>query len=422
MPFPRKLATAFLALLLYLPNPPAGRAGEVPPWLPHYDLDIRLCLDEHVAVVRERVTWTNPHPCPVHEVMFNVHSHYKIPDKDVGFLAKMVEILRLAPSEAMDFVGNSCEIGKVSLVAHSVPLTQAQARPSADAGPLPIDFHYGQVEKGQFHPDANGTTMLVPLPFPVGQHESVTLDLEFTMRLPPKQGRWGQWKGVTFLAQWLPVVAYYDDQGWQPTPFIPWHQPFFNEAGVYTARVTLPKGQKVGCTASVHQVTDLGNGLVQVEFEPRCARDFALFCSDRYQEFTGQAGPVRVRVLAFPEHAFYAQELVRIACEAIPEYSKWFGPFPYPEFTLVETYFGWNGNECGGLVMIDERIFGMPHLACNFVDYLVSHEICHQWWYNAVGTNGYCETWMDEGLATYFSHRLITHKCGVKNSTMLEYP
>ena len=64
------------------------------------------------------------------------------------------------------------------------------------------------------------------------------------------------------------------------------------------------------------------------------------------------------------------------------------------------------------LVMIDERVFGMPHVAGSYVDYLVSHEICHQWWYNLVGTNGYCETCMDEAMATYFSNRLINQKLG----------
>jgi hypothetical protein len=130
---------------------------------------------------------------------------------------------------------------------------------------------------------------------------------------------------------------------------------------------------------------------------------------------------VRVRVLALPEHEYYAREMVRIATEAITAYSKWFGPYPWPEFTIAESFFGWNGNECATLVMIDERIFGMPHLGRGYVEYLVSHEICHQWWYNQVGTNGYCETWMDEGLATYFAHRLMDQKFG-KNNAIMEYP
>ena len=154
---------------------------------------------------------------------------------------------------------------------------------------------------------------------------------------------------------------------------------------------------------------------------PCCARDFALLCSARYQEFIGQAGPVQVRVVALPEHAYYAQEMVRVVCEAIPVYSQWFGPLPYPQFTIAESYFGWNGNECGGLVMIDERVFAMPHFAGGFVEYLLTHEVCHQWWYNTVGTNGYCETWMDKALAVYFSHLLMDKKHG-RNEPLLRFP
>ena len=71
--------------------------------------------------------------------------------------------------------------------------------------------------------------------------------------------------------------------------------------------------------------------------------------------------------------------------------------------------------------MIDERVFGMPHVGDGYVDYLVSHEICHQWWYNLIGTNGYCETWMDEAMATYFAHQFLDQKYG-HNNMMLRYP
>src|SRR5262249_58590635 len=99
----------------------------------------------------------------------------------------------------------------------------------------------------------------------------------------------------------------------------------------------------------------------------------------------------------------------------------WFGPYPWPELTFAESYFGWNGNECATLVMIDERVFNMPHLADGYVEYLIAHETCHQWWYNLIGTNGYCETWMDEAMANYFAHRLITRKSG-RNNNIIQYP
>jgi hypothetical protein len=71
--------------------------------------------------------------------------------------------------------------------------------------------------------------------------------------------------------------------------------------------------------------------------------------------------------------------------------------------------------------MVDERVFGMPHLARGYVEYLVSHETCHQWWYNMVGTNGYSEPFMDEGAAAYFTHRMLDQKVG-KNNSFLAWP
>ena len=155
-------------------------------------------------------------------------------------------------------------------------------------------------------------------------------------------------------------------------------------------------------------------------------RDFSLITSSRYQETSMEAanadgGKVKVKCLAFPEHDFYAQVLVKYAARAIEAYSKWFGPYPYPEYTIAESYFGWNGNELSAMVMIDERVFGMPHLARHYVEYLISHETCHQWFYNVIGTNGYRETFMDEAIVVHLSHRLLDEIEG-KNNELLNYP
>jgi hypothetical protein len=375
--------------------------ADVPPWLPRYDLDVQIETERQLVTVKERVTWTNAHQTPTNKIVFNAHSSFTIPDGDAAFLAKSLEIIRLAPKDGLDFNGPPCQFQAVRLVpdaSHPQPLA------------LPFAFQ-----------EKINTALEVTLPFAVGPGQSVTLDVDFTLRLPQRQGRWGQWKGVTFLAQWLPVVAFYDDKGWDPAPFIPWHQPFFNEAGIYRVRVVLPANQKLAASSTVEMARDLGNGWQQIDLAPACVRDFALFCSADYEEIIGHTGGTTIRVLALPGHEWYAGEMVKIACEAIPIYNQWFGPYPYPQFTVVESYFGWNGNECGGLVMIDARVFGLPHLARNYVDALLTHEICHQWWYNLVGTNGYAETWMDEGLAVHYTHKVIDQKLG-KNNDLLTWP
>jgi hypothetical protein len=385
--------TALFALLLAA----APAAAQVPPWLPTYDLDIHLDTANHVATVRARVTWVNRHARPADELVFNNHAHYKLPDKDVGMTAKIFEIFRMMPGDTLDLQGHAGEVRAVTLLG-----------PTAAA--LPTRYQ-----------DGSDTALVVVLPRPVQQGERVTVELDYVLKLPEKQGRWGHWKGVTFLSNWLPLLAFYDEGGWQPTPYVCWHQPFFNEAGVFNVRLTLPADQKVACTASVLAEAVTADGQRRVDYVPIVARDFAVIASARFREYVAPAGPGRVRCLAFPEHEYYANVMLESACHALGAFAEWFGPYPYPEFTLVESFFGWNSNECAGLVMMDARIFGMPHVAWGFVDYLVAHEVCHQWWYNVVGTNGYAETWMDEGLATYFAYRLMARKHG-KNDALAKYP
>ena len=89
--------------------------------------------------------------------------------------------------------------------------------------------------------------------------------------------------------------------------------------------------------------------------------------------------------------------MLDFASEVIPLYESWFGPYGDEEFEIAPSFFGWNGNECSGLVLIDDRVMRLPAAGVRYLDHLVTHETCHQWFYNTVGTDGYAETFMDEG-------------------------
>jgi hypothetical protein len=399
-----RVFTAFL--VLFAAAVPVRADRTPPPWLPRYDLAVNLDVPNRTAKVTQQVSWVNRSDKPVEELVFNVHSRYAPPDRvlDRVVIAKMLEIMKVPAREGL-FDKPAFKLNKVEVLT-------------------PNDGGWKRTEvSARFRGDIS-TALVVPLPNPVPPGGSAAVSIDFTMELPNKQGRWGQWHEVTCLSNWHPVLAFHDgDKGWQPTPFVPWHQPFYNEAGVFNVRVRFPKGLKLGCTGSVRKTTDDGE-TQEAWVGPVVARDWTMLVSDRYQTFEMMTdGPteVKVKCLAFPEHAHYAKALIKHAARAVDAYSRWFGPYPYPELTIAESYFGWNGNECSGLIMIDERVFAMPHFAEGYAEYLISHEVCHQWFYNVIGTDGFRETFMDEAFATYFAHRLLNQAEG-KNNSLLQFP
>ena len=393
----------FIALALAAAWLGSSRAVDPPKDLPKYDMAVKLDTGKRLATVHQTTTWTNRSDRPTKQLLMNFYPHYQIPDGDFFLLAKTLELLRQNPNDGIDRKGRHGEIREI-----------AWANPRGEKQRLRYSFN-----------EENASALTIDLAEDVQPGQSVTIELDCTIRLPQKQGRWGQWNGITFLTFALPTLAYHDGSGWHAMPFVPWHQPFWNEAAHYRVTIDLPEDQKLACSATVGSIAKR-DGWITHTMKPFVGRDFAILASADYVEHKRAAKmpdgrTVELRCLAYQRHAHYAEEMLILAEEALAQYSKWFGPYPYDHFTIAESYFGWNGNECAGLVMIDERVFDMPKLARGYVEYLISHEICHQWWYNLVGTNGYAETVMDEGPATYFTHKYLDQKRG-RNNDFVAWP
>jgi len=353
--------------------------------LPSYHFNIDLDTEAGTVAVIQRVRWTNPGPEPTDHIVLHVVPNNR-PTEDVLFIARRtVESLRLDPRDCLDEKGGR--------------------------------FHLREVKSSnddlRWHFEADHDTHLhIALPKPVAVGETAEVELNYWLDLPPIQGRLGQFKGVTNLLNWCPVLAVYGNTGWDAVPYVPWHQPWLNEAGNYEVRLRVTPGQRVATGGRVVDRSFEDSGHQVLEIRGQGLRDFTIVASDRFELYESHVDGVPVRVLAFPEHQGHARLALQIAGECLQQYSEWFGPYPYDEFELVESFFGWNGNESSGLVMIDERILDTPQLASRYVEHLISHEICHQWWYSAVGTDGYREPWVDEGIVQWLTRVRLEDKYG----------
>jgi hypothetical protein len=366
---------------------------DLPPGLPRYEMDVRLDTAARTAEAVQKVTFTNRSAKPVENLVFHVYPRFRPPPEAYKDFARLAMFFKISPADFVDRQGRRIDIAGVWL------------------GDKPLPFVFSEQLE---------TIMIVPLPAPLAPGASVTVRLAWKLSIPEKIFRFGQWKGVTSLTQWYPLLAHHGDQGWDYTPFIPWHQPYFNEMGVYTVRLTLPAEQIVCASGPVIEEKDAGGGYKTVVL-PAVARDFAIAASADYRVYESEADGVQLRVSSLPGHERYALFALQVLEEVVPLYNEWFGRYPFPIFSVAETYFGYNGNETGNMVLIDQRMFALPWIGRRYFDQLLSHETMHQWWYNVVGTHGFAEPWMDEGLVNHMTNVRMRAKYGV-NAELFQWP
>ncbi|MHC4878987.1 MAG: M1 family metallopeptidase [Planctomycetota bacterium] len=376
------------------PETQVSRPAAVDLTLPAYALGVDLDPAARRVTVEQVVRWTNPGPHPTNHLVFQVVPNHRPDAKTIEIGKRTLESLRVDPRTALDEEG-----GRFHLEA-------------ATSGQRTLQWSFDQ---------KHDTHLTVMLPRVVQPGESVSVQLNFWLELPQVQGRLGTYRHVTNLLNWYPVLAVYGERGWDPVPFIAWHQPWLNEAGNYRVRLRVPGDHSVATGGSITSASVDNQGRRMLEIRGDALRDFTIVASNRFDVYETDIDGLPVRVLALPEHQGQARLALQVATECIRIYSEWFGPYPYDEFEIVESYFGWNGNESSGLVMIDERILDAPQLASRYVDHLISHEICHQWWYSAVGTDGYREPWVDEGLVQWFTRIRMQDRYG-SNVGVLDLP
>lgn len=363
--------------------------------LPEYKIDLHLDPSRRFTHVRQTVRWTNTSSVATRQLFFHVYPRHR-PDKKMhSMYERTLESLRVDARTGVDPHGRRIQINKIR------------------SGKESLQFCYDR---------EIDTLLRVQLPGSLEPGQSIEVDLDYTLDLPPLQGRFGRYRGVTNLLNWYPILAYHSDQGWEAHPYIAWHQPWLNEAGNYTVNLTIPVQQTVATSGQVVEKTLDQQGNQQLKIEGRGLRDFSITASERLEVQEAIVNGIKLQVYSFPEHRFYADYAMQWAAECLEQYESWFGPYPHPEFKICETYLGWNGNESSGILHIDERVFDSPHAAVPYVDGLISHEICHQWWYSTVGTDGFREPWMDEGPVSYFTELRMQQKYGHEKPLLIDWP
>jgi hypothetical protein len=253
------------------------------------------------------------------------------------------------------------------------------------------------------------TVMVVLLPAPVAQGETVRLEMEWRAKIPRTFARTGFRGNFYFLAHWFPKLGVYEAEGWNCHQFHAGTE-FYSDYGVYDVSMTVPENFVLGATGRELERRANDDGTVTHRYVQEDVHAFTWTTSPDYvvveDRFEHESLPsADIRLLMQPEHMAQAERHLAATKAAFEHYGTWFGPYPYGHVTVVDPAYGSGagGMEYPTLFTAGTRRFN-PAGGGN-PEGVTIHEAGHQFWYGIVGNNEFEHAWLDEGLNTFSTGR-----------------
>lgn len=228
--------------------------------------------------------------------------------------------------------------------------------------------------------------------------ERVDVDLEYYIKLPNCEHRFGYGDDTINLANFYPIACVYENGGFVTNPYNANGDPFYSDMSNYNVNLTLDSMLTVAGTGEQYELSQK-SGKTTTQFKAKVVRDFACVISEKFEVKTAKANNVEVNYYFYNDGN--ADLALKTAVDSIKTFSQKFGEYPYTTFSVVKCDFLQGGMEYPNLVMISDDIDSLD-------DYLnvIVHETAHQWWYGLVGNDEYTLPWLDEAL-TEFSTALF---------------
>jgi hypothetical protein len=288
-----------------------------------------------------------------------------------------------------------------------------------------VTLEHVRIGGQELRPAIHGTTMRIDLPRPLGPGRMLDLDIAWRFTVPPYgAGRMGRDGSLYQIAQWYPRLAVYDDvRGWNHDPYIGAGE-FYLEYGSFDVNLTLPSNYTVAATgrlgnpevvltpeqrsrlASARSATEPVPIITSVEagklgtpsrtatwrFTADSVRDFAFAAGSQLRWDASAYQKVLVHTLYRPSAPEW-EEANRMVRDALQYFSEQWYPYPYSHITSVEGPI--EGMEYP-MLTFDPRAPSREER-----QWVLAHELGHQWMPMIVGSNERLYPWMDEGFNTF---------------------
>ena len=235
----------------------------------------------------------------------------------------------------------------------------------------------------------------VKLEKPLYPDEKVEINIDFDVTLANVNHRLGYGENTINFGNFYPIACVYEDgKGFSMSPYHSNGDPFYSECANYEVEISYANGFEIASTGSAISQKE-ENGFKTATFKGENVRDFAFVLSKNFEKVSKKVDGVNVNYYGYKGDKNLDNPL-KVSADALKTFNNYFGEYPYKELNVVKTNFVHGGMEYPELVYISDDISDEKDL-----NYVIVHEIAHQWWYGVVGNDEYNHAWIDEGLAEY---------------------
>ncbi len=241
----------------------------------------------------------------------------------------------------------------------------------------------------------DGTVLELALDSPLPSGATTEVDLRYELQVPLLGGRFGRGSGIMALGNFFPVLAVYQG-GWDRHQYVDTGDAFFTEVADFD--VMLASDVPVTVAATAAAVKQGG----WTSFHAEGVRDFGMTISDRYQVRTRDVDGIQVT--AYGPSAARLDPYLDAAERSLRWYAAHFGAYPYPTLGIAEIHaddMAPTAMEYPAFIMVYGALGADGGGAGSYSDYVVGHEVGHQWFYSLVGDDEVHDPWLDEALTTY---------------------
>ena len=312
-----------------------------------------------------------------------------------------------------------------------------------------LDFKVnGEVAKTTDHPQHQDIIKLI-LPKPIAPNSTAKIETPFHVKLPYNFSRGGHIDQAYHITQWYPKPAVYDRKGWHLMPYLDQGE-FYAEFGYYEVQITLPDNYVVAATGDLQNESEkqwlknrkpftrdpktkkpagqkknviLSQAPSSVktktlQYKQDNVHDFAWFADKTYSIKTDtlklpSGKIITTNVFYYSEHSEVWKNSIAMIKRAILTKSQWLGEYPYNVVSVVDGGNG-GGMEYPTITLLEDG--GSEKM----LDFVINHEVGHNWFQAILGTNERTHPWMDEGMNTYYDNRYSLQQYGNTNLEIIE--